>query len=101
MKLWIDDIRPAPEGYEWGQSVEVALSKIKEGMYWHTLEVISLDHDAGVYSNQGGDYIEILNTMERWYLTSCPWFKQVPIHIHSMNSNVFLKQVVQETEQMK
>ena len=28
MKLWIDDVRPAPEGYEWCKSVNEAKRKI-------------------------------------------------------------------------
>lgn len=36
MKLWIDDIRPAPEGYVWCKSVNEAKDKISyvEAMYW-------------------------------------------------------------------
>ena len=65
MKIWIDDIRPAPEGYEWCKSVvEFELSyrsKISE------IELIDLDHDAGEYAIEGGDYIEILKDLDKWY----------------------------------
>ena len=48
MKIWIDDIRVAPEGYTWCKSVNEAKRKIEEmeevGI---VIEKISLDHDAG------------------------------------------------------
>lgn len=85
MKLWVDDVRPAPDGYIWARSTNEAIKIIKREMYWRRLEEISLDHDAGDYYSDGGDYIEILNTLERWYMTSKAWFLAVPINIHSRN----------------
>ena len=86
MKLWIDDIRPAPEGYAWKQSVYGAMHYInlceakarmhKDDSY--TIELIDIDHDAGDYSNQGGDYINLLNWLEETG-------RSYPIRIHSMN----------------
>ena len=86
MKLWVDDIRPAPEGYRWYKSVNAAKCAIRniESCYWHTrselyrIELIDIDHDAGDYAHLGGDYIELLK-----------WFEETernyPIRIHSMN----------------
>ena len=110
MKLWIDDIRPAPEGYEWERSVNGAKWRISysEAMYWalcmdekyksdeelelggetrelikekkklYQIEVIDIDHDAGEYAADGGDYIKLLDWLEE---TS----RNYPIRIHSMN----------------
>lgn len=79
MKLWIDDVRPAPEGYIWCKSVNEA----KRHIIWHiglwgTIELIDLDHDAGDYASDGGDYIKLLDWLEETG-------RNYPIHIHSMN----------------
>lgn len=104
MKLWIDDVRPAPDGYEWVTSVEAAKKMIMlsewrvknakifcEGIYpseddhqcalkdhiqYYTLEVIDIDHDAGDYGPP--DYIKLLDWLEETG-------RNYPIHIHSMN----------------
>ena len=58
-KLWIDDIRPAPEGYIWCKSTLNALHTIFKYRFNEITE-INLDHDAGEYAKEGGDFIEIL-----------------------------------------
>lgn len=83
MKIWVDDVRPAPgdcfHEQLWCGSVnsvilaiEVAEENGKE------IEVIDLDHDAGDYFCMGGDYINILKWLEETG-------RSYPIHIHSMN----------------
>ena len=79
MKLWIDDVRPAPEGYVWCHSVyrvmkEIAIAELNK----ETIEVLDMDHDSGDYYQYGGDYIEILNWLEETG-------RNYPIRIHSMN----------------
>ena len=80
MKLWVDDVRPAPEGYEWCKSVNQAKNwvDISEFDFMEDIELIDIDHDAGIYASDGGDYIKLLD-----------WFEETgrnyPIHIHSMN----------------
>lgn len=106
MKLWIDDVRPAPEGYTWCHSVneaKLAILKIEQLRQmlvadarfkmkqsleeYHkamrlvrkqSIELIDIDHDAGDYSNDGGDYIRLLDWLEETG-------RSYPIHIHSMN----------------
>ena len=84
MKLWIDDVRPAPEGYVWCKSVNVAKQTIEWAEMFHkrcSLEPITLldtDHDAGDYASDGGDYIRLLDWLEETG-------RNYPIHIHSMN----------------
>ncbi|MDE7345429.1 MAG: hypothetical protein K2N48_01665 [Muribaculaceae bacterium] len=79
MKLWIDDLRPAPFGWVWLKTVNEAIVRLKTakncGM---TIEVISLDHDAGDYFPLGGDYIKVLDWLEQE-----SW--SIPINLHSMN----------------
>lgn len=85
MKLWIDDVRPAPEGYTWLRSVEDARLTITfaENVLFkarpdRTIEVIDIDHDAGDYATLGGDYIKLLDWLEETG-------RSYPIRIHSMN----------------
>lgn len=46
MKLWLDDIRPAPPGWEWARSTVRAIALLSTG----EVTEVSLDHDLG----QGG-----------------------------------------------
>lgn len=96
-KIWVDDVRPVPDAndinYIWCKSVEKTIDFIKwsEVMYDmvlddyneyaasdYKIEFIDLDHDAGEYSIDGGDYIEILNWLEATG-------RNYPIRIHSKN----------------
>ena len=101
MKLWIDDIRSAPDGYDWITSVNEAINailiaekstsaliKLKKmaGMESdcdrvakkYGIELIDIDDDAGDEVSDGGDYIKLLD-----------WLKETgrnyPIRIHSKN----------------
>lgn len=79
MKFWVDDVRPAPEGYWPAKSVrsaKLAIQIVEKNS--GTVELIDLDHDAGDYVNYGGDYINILNWLEATG-------RNYPIRIHSMN----------------
>ena len=94
MKLWMDDVRPAPEGYYWVLCVNDAKTIIRVaeeryafnlGYFYsenekHTLpiELIDIDHDAGDYAHLGGDYIKLLDWLEETG-------RNYPIRIHSMN----------------
>lgn len=84
MKLWVDDCRPAPEGYKWRKSVNTAKRFIKEMERMNDpfklapIEVIDVDHDAGDFAADGGDYIELLKWLEATK-------RNYPIRIHSMN----------------
>lgn len=79
MKLWIDDVRPAPEGYVWSTCVNnakfriIAAEKVK-----NQIEIIDIDHDAGDEAKYGGDYIKLLDWLEATG-------RNYPIRIHSMN----------------
>ena len=76
-KLWVDDVRPAPEGYVWYKSTNGALRDIRG--YYSLIEEISLDHDAGDYAHLGGDYIRLLDWLEETG-------RNYPIRIHSANA---------------
>ena len=107
MKLWIDDVRPAPEGYEWCKTVDdakVTILKMEQQQSTfleqaryeinhydlrgyraaldmasrREIELIDIDHDAGDYAAFGGDYIRLLDWLEETG-------RNYPIRIHSMN----------------
>ena len=104
MKLWIDDVRPAPEGYVWCKSVNEAKQLIStkelnasvyddEAVYTNDMqeafrfirlrnlcyiELIDVDHDLGDYAADGGDGIRLLDWLEATG-------RNYPIRIHSAN----------------
>ena len=93
MKIWLDDVRPAPEGYVLCKSVNEAKEKIQSAerersfainqclpnriSYW-TIEVIDCDHDLGDYAHDGGDGIKLLD----WLVETKRFY---PIKLHTMN----------------
>ena len=87
MKLWIDDVRPAPPGYIWARSVDGAKDLINiysqridfDNNIVDEIELIDIDHDAGIYARYGGDYIKLLDWLEETG-------HNYPIRIHSQNT---------------
>jgi hypothetical protein len=96
MKIWVDDMRPAPEGYVWCRSVNEIkdviekLESVKRSLiennnrklymeFLYNPVLIDLDHDAGDYAVDGGDYIKLLDWLEE-----TDYFPY-EFHIHSMN----------------
>ena len=84
MKIWVDDIRPAPEG--WCQAYSVNAAKEMIITNYPDIEGISLDHDSSIYNQFGGDYINILKWLEEEEHKTNKKIVTFPIHIHSMNS---------------
>lgn len=90
MKIWIDDIRPAPYGYFHCYSVNqaktlISLAEFRNDAEYALLfkpstpiELIDIDHDAGDYANDGGDYIKLLDWLEKTG-------RNYPIRLHTMN----------------
>ena len=92
MKLWIDDVRPEPitspipDDMEWVvcKSVNQAKDVIKRSeklAKWDkafVIEFLDVDHDAGDYASDGGDYIRLLDWLEETG-------RNYPIRIHSQN----------------
>lgn len=87
MKLWIDDVRPMPNDYDYFPclSVNGAKKTIQEledlakiDPYLYKITLIDIDHDAGDFAYDGGDYIQLLNWLEETG-------RNYPIRIHSMN----------------
>lgn len=83
MKLWVDDIRPAPEGYLLFRTVNDTLRYIRLNSDY--IELIDLDHDAGDCAKEGGDYINILREMKRLTIVKKMDFSHIKFRLHSMN----------------
>ena len=81
MKIWVDDIRPMPSGYNIRrQSVNDTIGVIEysEMKQKERIDLLDLDHDAGDFRGDGGDYIKILDWLEEKNIS-------IPIRIHSGN----------------
>lgn len=82
MKIWLDDLRPAPPGYVWIHSVNQAINKIEDlissGFWDAEIDLIDCDHDLGDYASDGGDGIKLLDWLEKVGYN-------FPIRIHTMN----------------
>lgn len=89
MRIWVDDIRQPPMGYVWCKTVNEAktvitcmmkMQDIEHTSFLPVIKLLDLDHDAGEYATYGGDYIEILNWLEKQ-----GWDLYFPIRLHTMN----------------
>lgn len=79
MKLWLDDLRPVPYGYEGAKSVNEAKKLIQEAEHnGIEIEALDLDHDLGYYADQGGDAIRLLD----WLAERGTFY---PVEIHTAN----------------
>lgn len=68
MHIWVDDVRTPPcDDWLWARSVNEAITAIKfyERNWSDDSICISLDHDAGDFAKDGGDYIRILDWLEK------------------------------------
>ena len=79
VKIWVDDIRAVPLGYEGTKSVDETITLIEKiEADGGEVELLDLDHDLGDYARFGGDAIKILD-----YLAERGAF--YPIRIHTAN----------------
>lgn len=76
IKLWLDDIRPAPEDWVHVKSVNEAIEVMETG------EVVfaSLDHDLGVWTSEGGSGVKLTD----WMAENDCWPSR-GIRVHSSN----------------
>ena len=77
MKLWIDDIRPAPDGFIWCKSVNQAKAAITAYEHQYSCDNILIDLDNDAYN-----YFEILEWLEEKNIVDTGYF----FKIHSQNS---------------
>ena len=79
MKIWLDDVRPAPSGFELALSVNQAKALVlKAEEKGVKIELIDCDHDLGDYYLDGGDGIKLLDWL-------CERGTFYPIALHTAN----------------
>ena len=86
MYLWVADLREPPkDGNDWLWARSVSEAKTAIVLYERQRSKaaihIDLDHDAGDYAFDGGDYIEVLKWLERQQLPDTGY----TFHLHTMN----------------
>lgn len=79
MKIWLDDIRTAQQGYECVKSVNQAKRLIENSEQNNIkIEILDLDHDLGDFASDGGDGIKLLD----WLVERQTFY---PINLHTAN----------------
>ncbi len=79
MKIWLDDLRPAPSEYVAVRSVNQAIELIKKTEAdGAEIEMLDLDHDLGDFCNDGGDAIKLLD----WLAERGTFY---PVKLHTAN----------------
>ena len=76
MKLWIDDIRPAPDGFIWCKSINQAKAAITAYEHQYSCDNILIDLD-----NDAADYFKILDWLKEKNIVDTGYF----FKIHSKN----------------
>lgn len=90
IKIWVDDERAMPDGYDYQSfTVDNAIALIKNAYHFNDILEVSLDHDAGGYGCDGGDYIQILNILEFKSHEDTSWKEYIKnkmtFHLHTAN----------------
>ncbi len=76
MKIWLDDVRLAPDGYELCRSVNEAKSLIQFAEQNNIqIELLDLDYDMGENRQDGGNGVDLL-----LWLCGCKTFYNVALH---------------------
>jgi hypothetical protein len=79
MRIWLEDLRPAPLGYISVLSVNQAIELIKKAeAVGIGIEMLDLDHDLGDFYNDGGDAIKLLD----WLAERGTFY---PVKLHTAN----------------
>jgi hypothetical protein len=77
MRLWIDDLRPAPEGWQWATDSFSAIAHLdKARLKGWQVEAVSFDHDLG------GD--DTTRPVVLWMCENEFWPEKC--YVHSMNN---------------
>ena len=77
MRLWLDDVRPAPKGWVWVKTVDDTIRRIELG----GVTEVSLDHDLD-YSDPQRTGSEVADYIRRRALAG----QEIPVvHVHTAN----------------
>lgn len=77
-RIWLDDVRPAPEGWDWYLTAEAMIDDMRRLInHGAKIEMISLDNDLGEGCMEGYKVLD--------WLESLQIFVPFGIHIHTSN----------------
>ncbi len=85
--LWVDDVRPEPEGWVRAWSADEAIEVLSSG----DVAFASLDHDLGVFASMGGDGAAITDWMaehDSWPTTGIRVHSANPVGVRTMLATV-------------
>ena len=94
MKLWVDDIRPAPEGFIWIKTVNELInlvSKYYKDAY-SKINIISLDNDLGKNEPEGYKFLDHLEFMR--YKFGIPLPNEIRVHSANAVARKRMNQVI-------
>ena len=77
VRLWLDDVRPAPSGWVLARSVNDAIEVMRRG----GVAFASLDHDLGEFAHDGGDGSRLTD----WMAENDLWPAE-GVRVHSSNA---------------
>lgn len=78
IRLWLDDVRPAPDGWRWAKTLEAARALLETG----SVVEASLDHDLG--TDERGDELPAGRKLVLWMCEHGVWPRD-GVSIHSAN----------------
>ena len=86
LKVWVDDVRTKPIDYNTSfHSVNEVIAYLESIKNSNASVLLDLDHDAGDYFHDGGDYIRILDWIEKTGFTLNNPEACIVFRIHSSN----------------
>ena len=96
MKLYVDDMRKAPEGWDQAWSFHEAIHMLQTGNY----EVVSLDHDLGsFYGYKEMTGMDILNWIERQNSEGYgPHLKTIMVHTANASAANEMKEIARRLQ---
>ena len=84
-RIWLDDIRAAPDGYLLCRSVNDAKLFIESvNKNYPCTFILDLDHDLGEYAYDGGDAIELIKWLLWEGYHEMKWI-EFAFNLHTMN----------------
>lgn len=95
MKIWLDDIRPAPDGWYRTYTVEQTLELLKT----KSVQALSLDNDLGNGLKEG--YV-VVDKLEEWvYFDSTFPIPEIVVHSSNASRKEYMNRVIYKLETIR
>ena len=92
VKVYLDDERPAPEGWVRVKTPEQCIALLETGMVSH----LSLDHDLGDDENVGTGYDVVLWMEEQFFLNHYLPPENITVHSANVSARVKMEQGIKK-----